>query len=115
MAARDETLALPRHAKVLEGTLTLRVGADDDDAYTITPAFILETVQAAKGFISESVPVVTGRHGTNAENHLQVQISKFLDWPRTRVKDALAQLNAIEWKEDNKSDRISLSLTPEVF
>src|SRR5579872_801164 len=75
------------------------MAADNDDAYNLTPAFILETVAASRGFLAKNLGNVTkiaGQYG----NH--VRIAAFLARPTERVKRALAQLNAIDSGELSK-------------
>ena len=81
--------------RVLSDEAMLKMmAADNDDAYNITPSFILETVQAAKGFIPQQG---TGR--ARAPAKLKSKISELLAWPIKRVEDALAQLAAIDRNE----------------
>jgi hypothetical protein len=79
------------------------MAADNDDAYNLTPAFILETVAAAKAFIlrSASKRKVTPTSPTGGPN-LKNEISDFLNWKVIRVEQALAQLSAIEDGELSK-------------
>jgi len=63
------------------------------------PAFVLETVSAAKVFITRGKPGGTGAPG---EGRIQRAVADFLNWPVHRVKDALAQLAAIERNELSK-------------
>jgi hypothetical protein len=65
------------------------MAADNDDGYNLSPGFILETVEAARKFIT--------RDKKGAFTHQAV--AKFLGWPPPRVQHALAQLGAIE-RED---------------
>ena len=77
------------------------MAADNDDAYNLVPSFILETVLAAKSFLSNKPDSMTG-HGKLCHSHETKEahrIHTFLSWPRTRVEDALAQLAAIDRKE----------------
>jgi hypothetical protein len=70
------------------------MAADNDDAYNLSPAFILETVAAARKFVCDSQNV---RYVTDTERRgLAPKIGKFLDWPTLRVEKALATLSAIE-------------------
>lgn len=79
------------------------MAADNDDAYNLTPAFILETVAAAKGFlVSRGDMALASKKSPTKGIDLDVAISKFLAWPEKRVKDSLAQLNAIESGELSK-------------
>src|SRR6185437_6660045 len=68
---------------------------DNDDAYNLTPAFILETVAAAKGFL-EGNGTKTVHNVMDKRRGLGPQISDFLAWPVMRIETALAQLHAIE-------------------
>jgi len=72
------------------------MAADNNDAYNLSPGFILETVDAAKGFITKGKP---GANVSTGKSKTHFRVAKFLDWPAARVKDALAQLAAIEGKE----------------
>lgn len=86
------------------------MAADNDDAYNLTPAFILETVEVARSFvlgISKSKSVGNVTNGRNPEHHLHVQIAAFLAWPQERVKHALAQLAAFEPDEETKEPTLS--------
>jgi hypothetical protein len=76
------------------------MAAGNDDAYNLTPAFILETVAAAKGFLETNGGNVTAKD--NPRNRLEVKVAAFLAWPTERVKHALAQLHAIEDGELSK-------------
>jgi hypothetical protein len=79
----------------LDDETTLKMmAADNDDAYNLTPAFILETVAAARGFLEQNGRNVTPTD--NPRNELDVKIAAFLAWPIVRVQQALAQLSAIE-------------------
>jgi hypothetical protein len=71
------------------------MAADNDDAYNLSPAFILETVAAAKGFIQQSNANVSATSPTKGPN-LEVKIASFLAWSTIRVRSALAQLTSIE-------------------
>jgi hypothetical protein len=74
--------------------------SDNDDAYNLTPAFILETVAAARGFVCDSQNVP---NATDADRRgIAPKVAKFLDWPTMRVENALAQLSAIEGGELSK-------------
>jgi hypothetical protein len=75
------------------------MAADNDDAYNLTPAFILETVAAAKGFIEKNLGNVTKVAGQRGDH---VRIAAFLVWPQERVKHALTQFSAIEQGELSK-------------
>jgi len=74
---------------------------ENDEAYTITPTFVLETVEAARGlFVSKQIEVGC-QHPTlcyDGETQECHTIHNFLEWPVLRVKVALARLNDI--KED---------------
>ena len=74
------------------------MAADNDDAYAITPSFILETVLAAKLFIGKEKSYATD----GAKGRIEEKISKFINWPKHRVRNALAQLSAIEKNELSK-------------
>jgi hypothetical protein len=76
------------------------MAADNDDAYNLTPAFILETVAAAKAFINRRNNVIT--EDSEGYRRLQKSVSDFLEWPIIRVQQALAQLSAIEDGELSK-------------
>jgi hypothetical protein len=75
------------------------MAGDNNDAYNLAPGFILETVGAARIFTTKRKSVVTGHYG---EKHAEKIISDFLEWPITRVRDALAQLAAIGRAELSK-------------
>jgi ParB-like chromosome segregation protein Spo0J len=70
-------------------TMLKMMAADNDDAYNLSPGFILETVEAAGKFITRDKKL--------GNTHLV--IAKFLAWPIARVQHALAQLGAIEREE----------------
>ncbi|MHB8655003.1 MAG: ParB/RepB/Spo0J family partition protein [Terriglobia bacterium] len=69
-------------------TMLKMMAADNDDAYNLSPGFILETVEAAQKFTRK-------QKGQPAK----AVIAKFLGWPLERVNQALAQLGAIEREE----------------
>jgi hypothetical protein len=75
------------------------MAVDNDDAYNLTPAFILETVAAAKAFVSKNLGNATKVPGEWGDH---IRIASFLAWPPERVKNALAQLGAIEGGELSK-------------
>lgn len=77
-------------------TMLKMMAADNDDAYNLSPGFILETVEAARGFIHKEPRSVTRNRDADL---LRLKISKFLGWPAMRVQAALAQLGAIEREE----------------
>jgi hypothetical protein len=83
----------------IDETMLKMMAADNDDAYNLTPAFILETVAAARGFLARNVGNVTKVPGQYGDH---VRIAGFLAWPQERVKHALAQLHAIEQGELSK-------------
>jgi hypothetical protein len=67
-------------------TMLKMMAADNDDAYNLSPGFILETVESALGFLKlKSHNVVGNKRGVGPE------ISKIIDWPVNRVESALAQ------------------------
>lgn len=105
-AARQQ---LGKSAKVslivrdLDDEIMLKMmAADNDDAYNLTPGFILETVAAARDFVSKGDVTPTSKHSPTGGADLDLRISKFLAWPRERVKYALAQLHAIDDGELSK-------------
>ena len=70
------------------------MAADNDDAYSVTPSFIIETIRAAKSFIYNKIqPAGADRKKVcyKDESPILHDIHKFLDWPRHRVQVALAQ------------------------
>lgn len=83
------------------------MAADNDDAYNLTPAFILETVAAARKFLASGNNVIT--EDEQGRKRLQKAVSDFLDWPVIRVQQALAQLHAIEDGQLSKKAVESLS------
>ena len=83
-------------------TMLKMMAADNDDAYNLTPAFILETVAAAASFIGKQNSAAAGDVTRRHEPILAPRVSSFLAWPQERVKYALAQLNAIEEGELSK-------------
>ena len=75
------------------------MAADNDDAYNLTPAFILETVEVAREFvlgIPEGSKGDVTRTSPTQGPALAPKIASFLAWPQERVKYALAQLAAFE-------------------
>lgn len=72
------------------------MAADNDDAYNLTPASILKTVEVAREFVEKNLSNVTKVRG---EWGLHAKIASFLAWPQERVSQALAQLHAFEDKE----------------
>ena len=77
--------------------VTLKMmAADNDDAYNLSPGFILETVEAARGFVEKGENL---RTGTEKRWGLGPRIGTFLGWSVERVELALAQLGAIGRKE----------------
>jgi len=76
------------------------MASDNDDAYNLTPAFILETVAAARGFLKSRNNVIT--KDEEGYRRFQKEVSDFLAWPIIRVQQALAQLSAIEDGELSK-------------
>ena len=58
------------------------MAADNDDAYAITPAFILETVQAAKSLLLKKKLM-------GPRDHEKQVIRKFLEWPEHRVVERI--------------------------
>jgi len=78
------------------------MAADNDDAYNLTPAFILETVAAAREFITTSGKSNVAPSSRTKGPDLDEKIASFLAWPPKRVKNALAQLHAIEEGELSK-------------
>jgi hypothetical protein len=77
------------------------IAADNDDAYNLTPAFILETVEVAREFVAKQSPGnVTRNNGHDAV--IAPKVAAFLAWPQERVKHALAQLAAFEPDEETK-------------
>ena len=77
-------------------TMLKMMAADNDDAYNLSPGFILETVEAARGFVKNR-----GKLRTRTEKRagLGPRVAQFLGWPSERVEHALAQLGAIEREE----------------
>lgn len=67
------------------------MAADNDDAYNLSPAFILETVAAAKLFIAKEKYKNLGN--VTEEWGLAPKIASFLAWPSERVKRALSQFS----------------------
>ena len=82
----------------LDDKMMLKVmAADNDDAYNITPGFVLETVRAAKTLYSQhGIPGNVTRNCYKDESSTLHAIHSFLDWPSERVKNALAQLHSIQ-------------------
>jgi len=70
----------------------------------VLPAFVLETVSAAKSFVENRSKSATGggKLCHSKEGREPHAIHTFLAWPRRRVQDALVQLAAIERKELSK-------------
>lgn len=65
------------------------MAADNDDAYNLSPGFILETVEATKKFITRD----------KKSEFTHQALARFLAWPVARVMHAIAQLGAIERQE----------------
>ena len=94
------------------------MAADNDDAYNITPAFILETVGAAKLVVEIRLDAAASRRNLcfPKESPLAHEIHEFLDWPSDRVRESLAQLNAIEDKDKTLSrDAVEMLPNQRVF
>jgi len=73
------------------------MAADNDDAYNLTPAFILETVASAKFFVANALEKYSRNvTGSRHASKIAVAIKGLLDWPIERIEHALAQLSAIE-------------------
>ena len=83
------------------------MAADNDDAYNLRPAFILETVLAAKSFIPKRKNV-RGTTDIGRRRGLGPRIAEFLRWPVERVESALAQLAAIDHRKLSKEALESL-------
>jgi hypothetical protein len=96
------------HALPDDETMLKMMAADNDDAYNLTPAFILETVEVAREFVAKSYSGnVTRIKGPTGAASLAPQIAAFLAWPQERVKHALAQLAAFEPDEETKEPTLS--------
>ena len=79
------------------------MAADNDDAYNLTPAFILETVEVAREFVvKQGQRNVTPTSSPTGLPALAPKIATFLAWPKERVAHALAQLAAFEPDEETK-------------
>jgi hypothetical protein len=82
-----------------DATMLKIMASENDEAWAITPSFILETVEAAKGFIaSNKLEPSGGRRELcqKDESPTAHAIHTLLGWPALRVRQALAQLNAIK-------------------
>jgi hypothetical protein len=75
-------------------------------ALHLTPAFILETVAAAKQFLAPGHDVMP--KDEDGRRRLRTAVKKFPDWPMDRVQNALAQLNAMDEGELSKKALESL-------
>lgn len=92
-----------------DATMLKVMASDNDPAYDLSPAFILETVEAAKDFVERNpdrFPVNVHRKRRD-ESPLARIIAELLGWPYTRVKEALAQLRAVE-REEVSNDALRL-------
>jgi hypothetical protein len=82
-----------------DATMLAMMAADNDEAWDMNPSFILETVKGAKSFFEKGLipPTSAVKHKCFLkESDIEHWIHTFLDWPRHRVTEALAQLAAIE-------------------
>ena len=86
-------------------TMLKMMAADNDDAYAVTPAFILETVLAAKLMISQQKAVGPG---AREDSWLRTRIASLLGWPSQRIKGALAELSMIDAGDLSKKALIKL-------
>ena len=84
------------------------MAADNDEAYNLTPEFILEALEAAREFVikqgERNVTPTSSPFGLPA---LAPKIATFLAWPKERVSHALAQLADFEPDEETKEPTLS--------